>query len=92
MHFIFVATVYSKHYTNCNYALNVLQKPLSMTMVIKIELGIFDQIVIQPVFGPKNAETLKTIVCQTAQLERLLPEGFMKYDVLKQKADFFLGI
>ena len=28
--FIFLATVYSKHYTNSDYALNVLQKPRSI--------------------------------------------------------------
>ena len=45
-----------------------------MTMVIRIELRIFDQIVTSVSFGPKNmnpsrnAGTLKAIVCQTAPL------------------------
>ena len=69
-------------------------------MVIRIELRIFDQIVTSVSFGPKtvipplppNARTLKTIVCQTAQLAKLPPGGsysFMKYDVFRQNADFF---
>ena len=68
-------------------------------MVIKIALKIVDQIVASFSFWPKkgNAETLKTIVCQTAALERLPPGGggggsylFMKSDVFRQNADFFL--
>ena len=40
--FIFLAAVYSKYYTNSDYALNVLRKPRSINdMVIKIELRIF---------------------------------------------------
>ena len=58
-------------------------------MVIRIELRIFDQIKTrQSVLGPKtvilpptkkNAETLKTIVCQTAPLAKLTPEGVLIY-------------
>ena len=67
-------------------------------MVIRIELRIFDKIVTSVSFGPKNgnqgnAEPLKTIVCQTAPLTKLRLGGsflFMKYDVFRQNADFFL--
>ena len=51
-------------------------------MVIRIELKIFYQIVTSVSFGPKNgnpprnAEILKTIVCQTAPLAKLPPGGF----------------
>ena len=70
-----------------------------MTMVIWIELRIFDQIVTSVSFGPKkwnplrNAGTLKTIVCQAAPLAKLPLGGsylFMKCDVFRQNADFFL--
>ena len=56
---------------------------LSMTMVIRFELKIFDQIVTSVSFGPKNgnppqnAETLKTIVCQMAPLAKLPHGGFI---------------
>ena len=71
-----------------------------MTMVIRIELKIFDQIVTSISFDIKNgippplrnAGTLKTIVCQTAPLAKLPPEVgsylFMKYGVFGQKAIF----
>ena len=64
-----------------------------MTMVIRIEVRIFDQIVSSVSFGPhngnhpRNAETLKTIVCHMAPLAKLTPEGgsylFVKYDGVK---------
>ena len=70
-----------------------------MIMVIRIELGMFDQIVTSVSFWPKkgNAETLKTIVCQLSPLAKLQPEAFspgssylfMKYDVFRQNEDFF---
>ena len=65
-----------------------------MIMVIKIELKIVDQIGTSVSFWPKkwNAETLKTIVCQTAPLAKLPPGFFyllMKYDVFRQNAEFF---
>ena len=68
-------------------------------MFIRIELKIVDQIVTSVSFDIKNgnphqnAGTLKTIVCQTAPLAKLPPWGsylFMKYDVFRQIADFFL--
>ena len=67
-----------------------------MTMVIMIELSIFDQIVTSVSFGfqngnpPQNAEALKTIVCQTAPLVAACGGSylFMKYDVFRQNADF----
>ena len=87
--------MYNKHYTNSDYALNLLP----MTMVSRIELRIFHQIVTSFSFGPKtkipssqNAESLKTIVCQTAPLAKLQPGGsylLMKYDVFRQNADIF---
>ena len=52
-----------------------------MTMVIRIELRISDQIVTSVSFDikignlPRNAGTLKTIVCQTALLVKLPPGG-----------------
>ena len=76
-------------------------------MVIRIKLRIFDQFVTPVSFRskndntppppPRNAETLKTIVCQTTPLAKLRPGGggsylFMKYDVFKQNADFFKGM
>ena len=54
-----------------------------MTMFIWIELKIFDQIVMSAGFGPKNenpprnAETLKTIVCKTAPLAKFPPRDFL---------------
>ena len=72
-----------------------------MTMVIRIELRIFDQIVTSVSFdikngnSPRNAGTLKTFVCQTAPRAKLPPGGsylFMKYDVFRQNADFFKGM
>ena len=71
---------------------------LSMTIVIRIELRIFGQIVTAVSFGPKTGMindqpgTLKTIVRQTAPLAKSPPGGsylFMKYDVFRQNADFF---
>ena len=61
-------------------------------MVIRIERKISDQIITSVSFGPKkgNAETLKTIVCQTAPLAKLPPGG--KYDVFRQNADFLKGM
>ena len=72
-----------------------------MTMVIKVELGIFDQIVKSVSFGlkngnhptppPRNAGPLKTIaigkfVCMAGSYL------FMKCDVFRQNADFFKGM
>ena len=56
---------------------------LSMTMVIRIELRISDQIVTSVNFDiengntPPNAGTLETIVWQTASLAKLPPRGFL---------------
>ena len=52
-------------------------------MVIRIELRIFDQIVTSVSFwprngnSPRNAETLKRIVCQTAPLAKLPSHYFL---------------
>ena len=74
-----------------------------MTIVIRFELGIRDQIGTPVGFDikngnpPRNAGTLKTIVCQTSPLAKLSPGGggggrgsylFIKYDVFRQIADF----
>ena len=55
-----------------------------MTIVIKIELSVFDQIVTSVSFDiknenlpPRNDNTLKTIVCQTAPLAKLPPGGLL---------------
>ena len=65
-------------------------------MVIKFELGVSSKSSRQLVFGPKkwNAETLKTIVCQTAPLTKLPPGGFLFIHEIWcfQTKDFFLGI
>ena len=69
-----------------------------MTMVIKIELKIFDQIVTSVSFdikngnSPKNAGALKMIACQTAPLTNCRLGGsylFMKCHDFRQNADFF---
>ena len=69
---------------------------LSMTMDIRIEIRIFDQIVTSVSFGSKtpihppppppqkNAKSLKKIVYQTAELPPGSSYLFMKYDAFRQ--------
>ena len=62
------------------------KRVLSMTVATEIKLRIFDQIVTSVSFEPKignpppprNAETLKTIMCQTAPLAKV-PPGVLIY-------------
>ena len=69
-------------------------------MVIRIELGIFDQIVTSVSFGPKNGNPPPK--CWHFE-DDCVPNGstgkvaawvgsylFMKYDVFRQNGDFFL--
>ena len=73
-----------------------------MTMVIRIELRIFDQIVTSVCFGPKtgippppppNCRNFENDCVLNGSTGKVAAWGgsylFMKYDIFKQNADFF---
>ena len=80
---MYLATAYSKQYTNNDYVLNVLQKP----RLINNNLS---QFWAQNEIPPPPPSPKKKILCQTALQAKVPPGGsylFVIYDVFRQNAD-----